>query len=87
MYKSEAIDFANYQVYEVLDDTPHILCVCKEYDVAATIAQTLALLDTSCDTYYLTSVNNPGDFVPGGGWYHSWTKDKETGKLKSGSLE
>lgn len=86
MYKYEVQDFADYEVYEIVDNKVHILCACKEYEVAKVIAQTLAYLDKNCDTYYVSSINNPGDFVPGGGWYDSWYKDKETGKLKQSSL-
>lgn len=86
MHKSDAVDFANYVVYEIVDKKVHYLCICKESKVAEVIAKTLAYLDVKGDTYYLTGINNPGDLIPGGGWYEAWHKDKESGKLKHTSL-
>ena len=86
MNKHTVEEFADYCVYEILETGVHYLCVTKEYDIAKNIAKTFARLDPKCDTYYVTSVNYPGDFVPGGGWYDSWHKDKITGKLKQSSL-
>ena len=86
MYKDEVEEFSKYEVYEIVDGKYHCLCLCKEYEVAKNIARTFARLDPACDAYYVSSVNHPGDFVPGGGWYDSWYWDKETGKLKQSSL-
>lgn len=86
MDKTNVEEFASYEVYELIDGKYHCLCVCKEYNIAALIAQLLAKADPSYDPYYVSSVNYPGDFVIGGGWYDSWKKDKETGKLKKSSL-
>ena len=86
MKKSQAEEFADYEVYEIVDGKYHCLCLCKEYDVAKSIAKTFARLDPACDTYYVSSVNYPGDFVPGGGWYDSWHWDKEKDKLVQHSL-
>ena len=86
MNKYDVEEFACYEVYEVVEGKYHCLCVCKEYSVASGIAKMLASIDEEGDSYYVTSVNYPGDFVVGGGWYDSWCKDKETGKLKQSSL-
>ena len=86
MDKTNVEEFDSYEVYELIEGNYHCICVCKEYNMAALIAQLLAKEDPSCDAYYVSSVNYPGDFVPGGGWYDSWRKDKETSVLKKSSL-
>ena len=85
MWKHEVEEFADYEVYEIVEGKVHILCACKEYDVARTIACMLAMNDKQGDSYYVTSINHPGDLVPGGGWYDSWRKNSE-GKLVRSSL-
>ena len=87
MKKDEVEKFANYEVYEIVDEKYHCLCLCNEYDIAKNIARTFARMDPTGDTYYVSSVNYPTDFVIGGGWYHSWHYDKESGKLIQDSLE
>ena len=69
MEKTQVGEFADYEVYEIVDGKHHCLCLCKEYEIAKNIAMTLAILDPACDAYYLSSVNRRGDFVQGGGWH------------------
>ena len=85
MYKDEAVDFANYEVYEIVGGECHVICVCKEHKMADILTQILASNDKDGDTYYFTSINNPGDLVIGGGWYISYHKG-EDGKLHRSSL-
>lgn len=87
MEKSNVEEFADYEVYEVVDGKYHCLCVCKELSVANGLARLLAEVDSSCDPYYVSSVNYPTDFVPGGGWYNCWQKNKETGKVEKSTLD
>ena len=87
MLKSEASKFANYMVYEIVDEKIHILCLCEDSRVARAIAVSLAILDKQCDAYYVTSVNCPGDFVLGGGWYDRYQKNKKTGTIQVSSLD
>jgi len=86
MYKYEVKDFAKYEVYEYVNGKKHTLFICNEYDIAKNLARTLARMDPVCDTYYLTGIHNPGDFIPGGGWYECWHWDNEKGCLITGSL-
>lgn len=85
MNKSDAKDFCNYEVYEYVGEEYHTICACKDHKTATIIAQVLAQSDEDNDSYYVTSINNPGDLVWGGGWYEQWFKDK-SGKLKCVSL-
>lgn len=87
MYKYEAEEFANYEVFELIgpEKKYHCLCVCEEYEVAETIAVLFAKADTSHDHYFITGINNPGDFVIGGGWHNEYWTDEE-GKLHKSSL-
>ena len=86
MEKNQVEEFADYEVYEIVDGKYHCLCLCKEYKIAALLAKLLAKEDPDYDEYYVTSVNYPHDFVPGGGWYDSWQRNKETNKLEKHSL-
>lgn len=90
MWKHEVEEFVNYEVYEILEKDGkkecHIICLCHDYKMAEGLCRVLASNDDSGDKYYFTGVNHPGDFVPGGGWYECYYKDKETGKLKHSSL-
>ena len=90
MHKSDAADFCNYVVYGYVtkeDGTKEIqdLCACKDYKVAEYFTKMLAWNDKDNDPYYFTGINNPGDLVPGGGWYVSWQKG-EDGKLHRSEL-
>ena len=87
MYKHEVEDYANYQVYEIIDKKVHTICVCKTFDDAKNVAVTFAYLDKSYDPYYVTGIHRIGDLIPGGGYYDCYQKDKETGKVKHSSLE
>ena len=87
MYKSEVEEYANYEVYEIVNDKVHIICVCHTFDDAEGIAKRLAYLDKSYDPYYITGIHNPGDMVIGGGYYDRYQKDMTTGKVKHSSLE
>lgn len=86
MHKEDVKEFAQYEVYELVNDLYHPLCVCNEYMIARAIAILMAKADPEGDTYYVTGVNNPGALVPGGGWYDAWHRDLKTGKLIKDSL-
>ena len=85
MYKYEAEEFCDYEVFEIVNEKVHILCACKEYQVAEAIAITLAKADKVHDHYFITGINNPGDLVIGGGWHDEYWTD-EDGKLHKSSL-
>ena len=85
MWKHEAEEFCDYEVFEIVDGKVHILCACKEYKVAEVIAVTLAKADPSHDHYFVTGINHPGDFIVGGGWHDEYWID-ENGKLRKSSL-
>lgn len=89
MLISEVEDFSQFEVYELIGEKKneyHCLCICKEYEVARTIAIVLALKDKNHDKYYVSNVSRPNTFVVGGGWYDCFWTD-ENGKLKTSSLE
>ena len=81
MYKYEVEEFARYEVYEYTEVKKHTLFVCNEIEIAKNLAKTLARMDPVCDRYYVSGIHNPGDFIPGGGWYYSWHWDNEKGCL------
>lgn len=88
MYKHEVEEYANYEVYEYLtikeEIKKHTICICKELIVAKGIAIMLAKKDPKGDSYYVTGVNNPGAFIPGGGWYYEF--HQKDGKILQSSL-
>ena len=87
MYKHEVEKFANYEVY-THDENGQIvtLCLCDMGEMARIIAKSLAMHEKKPNVkIYVTSINYPGDFVPGGGWYDVFWCDEE-GKLQSGGL-
>lgn len=87
MYKHEVEKFANCEVYTYDDDGKiETLCLCETGEMARIIAKHLAMCAKKPNVrIYVTSINYPGDFVPGGGWYDVFWRDEE-GNLKSGGL-
>lgn len=85
MKQENVKDFAEYEVYELVDGKYHCLCLCKEWKVAEVIAKLLAKYDPQGDAYYITGVSVPNTLVPGGGWYECYQRDKD-GKLKHTGL-
>lgn len=81
MEQKEVKDFCNYEVYEIVDDKKHTICLCKESEMAEVICRTLAYLDPKNDTYFYTNIVVPHTFVAGGGWFIGYHKNKE-GKLE-----
>lgn len=87
MEKSQAEEFANYEVYEVVEEKYHCICLCEDINVAIGIAKILAKADKEGDKYYITNVSKPNTLTWGGGWYYCYWWDKEEGKLKQSSLD
>ena len=85
MHKDDVIDFADYEVYELVDNKYHAICVCKEHKMAELLTKMLAYNDPNNDAYYYTSITNPGELVIGGGWYISYKKGDD-GQLHCSSL-
>ena len=92
MYKQDLEEYGDYVIFEHVKDetdsnkyTVHYICVCKEYKIAEMLCYMLAKEDKVNDPYYFTGITNPGDFIPGGGWYVSFQKDKD-GKIRRSSL-
>ena len=84
MEKEQVREFANYEVYELVEGKYHRICLCETMEVACNIAKMFASMDPSGDSYYVTSINRPGDLVWGGGWYYEfYNKD---GKVHQSSL-
>jgi len=78
MTKVEAQEFAAYEVYEATTDgNHHTICVCKEGSMADLICRTLATQDPHGDSYFYTNIVIPHTFVPGGGWYVCYSRDKD----------
>jgi len=75
MYKYEVEEFAQYQVYEIVNDKVHTLCICNEFKAAKFIARTFASLDDTYGRYYVSGIHNPGDMIPGGGWHYCYHKN------------
>ena len=87
MKKSEVESYANYEVYihnpEGGVDT---ICLCDSHKMAGVIAR--ALVRNAKEhgiKVFVTSVSDPQDFVPGGGWYDVYWRD-ENGEIKTGGL-
>ncbi len=85
MYKDDARDFANYAIFEMIDEKPFYICVCKESNIAEGLTAMLAKNDKDGDEYYYTGITEPGALVWGGGWHVSYKKG-EDGKLHRHSL-
>ena len=87
MYKHEAEEFANYEVYmDGYDGKIETLCLCNYGEMARTIAKDLAMGSEKPNVkIYVTGIYRPGDLIPGGGWYEVFWRDEE-GKLQSGYL-
>lgn len=87
MYKHEVEKFANFEVYTYGDDNQiETLCLCDTGEMARIIAKNLTMHAKKPNLkIYVTGINYPGDFVPGGGWYDVFWRDEE-GKLKSSGL-
>lgn len=88
MYKHEVEDYANYEVYEYLykeEVKKHTICICKELIIAKCIAIMLAKKDPTGDSYFVTGINHPNDFIIGGGWYYEF--HQKDGKIIQSSLE
>lgn len=87
MYKHEVEKFANYEVYTYDDNNQIVtLCLCDMGEMACIIAKSLTMHDKKPNVkIYVTGINYPGDFVPGGGWYEVFWRDEE-GKLREGYL-
>ena len=85
MFQSEVTDFAKYEVYEIVDDKVHYICLCNTFSDACNIAKMLAYMDKTGDSYFVSNVSIPNTLVPGGGWYYEFF-NKE-GKVCQRSLE
>ena len=85
MNKYELEKQINYEVYQYLDGKYDFICATKDYAYAKGLAIMLAQRDKDNDSYYVTGINYPGDFVPGGGWYDEFHKNEE-GKIVMSSL-
>lgn len=85
MKQKDVKDFCNYEVYEIVDGKVDTICLCKDIEMADLICRLFASKDPKNDDYYYTSIVEPNTFVPGGGWYISYHKNKE-GKLVRNSL-
>ena len=81
----EVNNFCEYEVYEYVKEKYHCLALCKEYNVAKTIAFVLAEADPNNDPYYVTCVNKPDTLIPGGGWYDRYQK-RPDGRVEHSAL-
>ena len=72
MKLEEVKDFAEYEVYEIVEGKKHTICICKEEKMAQTICCMCALNDKSGDTYYYTNITQQDTWVVGGGWYKGY---------------
>lgn len=77
MKQTEVEDFCKYEVYEIIDNQIHTICLCSESKMADLICRTFATLDPNNDAYFYTNVVVPHTFVPGGGWYICYHKNAE----------
>lgn len=80
MEQKEVKDFCRYEVYEIIDNKEHTICLCNTRNMADTICKLFALNDSKGKTYFYTNVQVPNTFVVGGGWFVGYSKNKE-GKL------
>ncbi|MCR5350089.1 MAG: hypothetical protein K6E20_03755 [Acholeplasmatales bacterium] len=78
--EKELEKFCEYEVYEKIDGETKVLAYCKEARIAELICQFFAFRDPKGDPYYYTPVPKLNTFIPGGGWYIGYHKNKE-GKL------
>lgn len=77
MFKSEALEHNNFEVYEVINGKIHTICVCKEYKMADLICQVLANCDPAGDEYIFAPIIEQGTMIPGGGWKISYQKGED----------
>lgn len=85
MEQKEVKDFCNYEVYEIINNEPQTICLCKKWEMADLICKLFAQADPKGDTYFYTNVVVPNTFVIGGGWYIGYHRNKE-GKLEKTQL-
>lgn len=87
MRKTEVEAYANYEVYVRGEDGgTETICLCDSHEMADTIAKRLVMGAKEQNIkVFVTSVSDPQDFVPGGGWYDVYWRD-ESGNLRSGGL-
>lgn len=81
----EVRDFAEYEVYEIVDNKKHTICVCKESEMAEVICYQLALNDSNRDKYYYTSIYEKDTLTIGGGWYKCYQRIND--KIEVSTLE
>lgn len=87
MKKSEVEAYADYEVYvRNPDGSVDTVCLCDSRQMAGVIAKRLVMGAKEPNIkVYVTSISNPQDFVPGGGWYDVYWRD-ENGKIHTGGL-
>lgn len=85
MTHEQAKQFSRYVVYEMVNEEIAYICLCKDFYVAEKLIRVLAAQDKDNDAYYFTGINEPGDFLPGGGWYYA--AQKKDGVVAEWSLE
>lgn len=84
---TEVEDFAIYEVYTVEDNKVVNIAVCKDYTHARFIACVYANNDEDYKAYYVSNVSRANQLVWGGGWYHRFYKNKDTGEIETDSLD
>jgi hypothetical protein len=67
----------DYEVYEINSGKPCHLAWCPSQEVACAIALSLAKCDPKAGAYYEAYDAQPGEWVPGGGGYIRYQRNKE----------